>query len=129
MVHDYRMVRHWCGHGERVPYNLPTRLFETRVRIIRSTPCDWCRKSTEEQRNLSDGCLPMAGMGAEAAEAERIRLRAIEQVKALRGHATAGELDGFDELMRRVRRTGDPQWWIEHRNDAITILARDIEVF
>lgn len=129
MANEYRLVYHWCGHGEKVPYNQPTRMFEAQVRIIRSTRCDWCRKSGDEQSNLLDGCLPMDGSEETIAQAERIRARVLSQAKALHGHATGGELDAFDELLRRIRCLNDPQWWIEHRRDAIALLVRDIEVF
>lgn len=129
MANECRLVYHWCGHGEKVPYSLPTRMFEARVRVIRSTACDWCRKGADEQSNLLDGCAPMEGREPLVSQAEAIRRRALGQARALRGHATGGELDGFDELLRRIKCMNDPQWWVEHRADAIAVLARDIEVF
>ena len=43
-------------------------------------------------------------------------------------HARIEDRDAFAELRRQVLRMNDAAWWIEHKNDAATMLAQDIEL-
>ncbi|WP_329779173.1 hypothetical protein [Bifidobacterium longum] len=43
-------------------------------------------------------------------------------------HARIEDRDAFAELRKQVLRMNDAAWWIEHKNDAATTLAQDIEL-
>lgn len=60
--------------------------------------------------------------------AEPIRRRTLSQVDVLARHARIEDRDAFAELRRQVLRMNDAAWWIEHKNDAATTLAQDIEL-
>lgn len=60
--------------------------------------------------------------------AEPIRRRALNQMDVLATHARIGDRDAFSELHKQVLRRDDAAWWIEHKNDAVNVLAQDIEL-
>lgn len=52
----------------------------------------------------------------------------LSQVDVLARHARIEDRDAFAELRKQVLRMNDAAWWIEHKNDAATTLAQDIEL-
>ena len=68
------------------------------------------------------------GSKSQCDRAEPIRRRTLSQVDVLARHARIEDRDAFAELRRQVLRMNDAAWWIEHKNDAATTLAQDIEL-
>ena len=60
---------------------------------------------------------------------EPIRRRTLSQVDVLARHARIEDRDAFAELRKQVLRMNDAAWWVEHKNDAATMLAQDIELW
>ena len=68
------------------------------------------------------------GSKSQCDRAEPIRRRTLSQVDVLARHARIEDRDAFAELRKQVLRMNDAAWWIEHKNDAATTLAQDIEL-
>lgn len=65
---------------------------------------------------------------AEAQPVAKERRQRLSQVDVLARHARIEDRDAFAELRKQVLRMNDAAWWIEHKNDAATMLAQDIEL-
>ena len=52
----------------------------------------------------------------------------ISDLELVRVPTRIEDRDAFAELRRQVLRMNDAAWWIEHKNDAATMLAQDIEL-
>ena len=72
--------------------------------------------------------LRTVGLEIPVRPAEPIRRRTLSQVDVLARHARIEDRDAFAELRKQVLRMNDAAWWIEHKNDAATTLAQDIEL-
>lgn len=99
----WRFVTHACGHQERINVDGPYVVVEQRVRNAERVSCPACIGIASRQRTLS-------------------------QVDVLARHARIEDRDAFAELRKQVLRMNDAAWWIEHKNDAATTLAQDIEL-
>ena len=87
-----------------------------------------CIGIASRQRNRLDGFCELWGSKSQCDRAEPIRRRTLSQVDVLARHARIEDRDAFAELRRQVLRMNDAAWWIEHKNDAATTLAQDIEL-
>ena len=87
-----------------------------------------CIGIASRQRNRLDGFCELWGSKSQCDRAEPIRRRTLSQVDVLARHARIEDRDAFAELRRQVLRMNDAAWWIEHKNDAATMLAQDIEL-
>lgn len=87
-----------------------------------------CIGIASRQRNRLDGFCELWGSKSQCDRAEPIRRRTLSQVDVLARHARIEDRDAFAELCRQVLRMNDAAWWIEHKNDAATTLAQDIEL-
>ncbi|KAB5608363.1 hypothetical protein [Bifidobacterium jacchi] len=124
----WRMITHRCGHQERINVDGPYVIVEQRVRRAEETLCTSCTGIQSRRSNRLDGFCELWGSRSQCDRAEPIRRRVLAQVTVLARHARIEDRDAFDELRKQVLRRDDAEWWLEHRTDAITILAQDIEL-
>ena len=124
----WRYVTHACGHQERINVDGPYVVVEQRVRNAERVSCPACIGIASRQRNRLDGFCELWGSKSQCDRAEPIRRRTLSQVDVLARHARIEDRDAFAELRRQVLRMNDAAWWIEHKNDAATTLAQDIEL-
>ncbi|WP_140490103.1 hypothetical protein [Bifidobacterium sp. UTBIF-68] len=124
----WRMVTHRCGHQERINVDGSYVIVERKVRKAEETLCASCEGIQSRRDNRSAGFCELWGSKSQCDRAEPIRQRVLSQVIVLARHARIEDRDAFDELYKQVLRRDDAEWWIEHRNDAITMLAQDIEL-
>ena len=124
----WRMVAHKCGHRERINVDGPYVVVEQRVLNAERSLCRSCVGVSEGRHNRLDGFCELWGPKIQCDMAEPIRRRALAQVDVLAAHARIEDRDAFAELRRQVLRYSDAEWWVEHRNDAVTMLAQDIEL-
>lgn len=87
-----------------------------------------CAKAAE----LSDmmGLASIIGSKRDAARATKIRLDAISRVLKMLARRKAGEYKGAGiEVLRAAiaKMSDDAQWWIDHRDDALHLVAKEIE--
>lgn len=123
-----RMITHSCGHQERINVDGPYVIVERRIRKAEATQCKSCAGNASRQANDLLGFCTLWGSKSQCDRAEPIRQRALAQVTILASHARVEDRDAFVELRRQVLRRDDAEWWIEHKNDAVAILAQDIEL-
>ena len=112
----WRFVTHTCGHQERINVDGPYVVVEQRVRNAERVSCPACIGIASRQRNRLDGFCELWGSKAQCDR------------DVLARHARIEDRDAFAELRRQVLRMNDAAWWIEHKNDAATTLAQDIEL-
>lgn len=106
----------------------PYVVVEQRVRNAERVSCPACIGIASRQRNRLDGFCELWGSKSQCDRAEPIRRRTLSQVDVLARHARIEDRDAFAELRRQVLRMNDAAWWVEHKNDAATMLAQDIEL-
>ncbi|PLS24527.1 hypothetical protein BLI708_10230 [Bifidobacterium imperatoris] len=124
----WRLITHACGHQERINVDGPYVIVEQRVRKAEQSPCAACIGATNRWDNAQSGFCPLWGSKAQRDRAEPIRRRALNQVDILAVHARIEDRDAFAELRKQVLRRDDAAWWIEHKTNAVNILAQDIEL-
>ena len=131
----WRFVTHACGHQERINVDGPYVVVEQRVRNAERVSCPACIGIASRQRNRLDGFCELWGRRGEhrkgAAQMPRMFRRDEgheRHVERLARHARIEDRDAFAELRKQVLRMNDAAWWIEHKNDAATTLAQDIEL-
>ncbi|MBT1181334.1 hypothetical protein JS531_04975 [Bifidobacterium sp. CP2] len=124
----WRIITHVCGHQERISADGPYVVVEQRIRKAEQSMCDSCAGHVNRWDNELKGFCDLWGTQRDCDRAEPIRRRTLNQVDALARHARAGEHDAFAELRKQVLRRDDAAWWIEHKDDAIAMLAQNIEL-
>ncbi|KFI93478.1 hypothetical protein BISA_1566 [Bifidobacterium saguini DSM 23967] len=124
----WRLITHACGHQERINVDGPYVIVEQRVRKAEQSLCAACIGNASRQDNRMDGFCTLWGSKAQCDRAEPIRRRTLNQVDVLATHARIEDRDAFAELRKQVLRRDDAAWWIEHKTDAVNILAQDIEL-
>ncbi|WP_165775759.1 hypothetical protein [Bifidobacterium scaligerum] len=101
---------------------------EQHVRKAEQSPCAACIGNASRQDNRMDGFCALWGSKTQCGRAEPIRRRALNQVDVLAAHTRFENRDAFAELHKQVLHRDAADWRIEHKNDAISILAQDIEL-
>ena len=124
----WRVITHACGHQERINVDGSYVVVEHRIRKAEQALCTSCIGNTNRWDNRLAGFCELWGSKEQCDRAEPIRRRVLNQVDVLSSHASIGDRDAFAELRKQVLRRDDAEWWIEHRNDAVIILAQDIEL-
>lgn len=124
----WRIITHTCGHRERISADGPYVVVEQRIRRAERSMCDSCTGHVSRWDNKMLGFCDLWGTQRQCDKAEPIRRRALSRVDALARHARIGERDAFAVLRRQVLHRDDAAWWIEHRDDAVEILAQNIEL-
>ncbi|MBT1171759.1 hypothetical protein [Bifidobacterium sp. SO4] len=124
----WRIITHRCGHRERINVDGTYVVVEQRVRRAEESLCASCAGNISRRDNMLAGFCTLLGSKDQCDRAEPIRMRVLNQVEVLASHARIEDRDAFRELRRQVLCRDDAAWWIEHRNDAVTILAQDIEL-
>ena len=125
----WRIVTHACGHRGRVNVDGPYVVVEQRIRRAERSSCESCAGHASWMDNERDGFCELWGTRRQCDLAEPIRRRVLARVDVLSRHARVGERDAFMELRRQVLHVVDAGWWIEHRDDAIEMLAQNIELW
>ena len=124
----WRLVTHTCGHQERVNVDGAYIIVEQRIKKVTNSSCSACAGLADRRDNMRSGFCTLWGSKEQCDRAEPIRRRTLNQVDVLAQHSRIEDRDAFSELRKQVLTRDDAAWWIEHRNDAVTILAQDIEL-
>lgn len=123
-----RNITHSCGHMENISIDGPYHLIDRRVRHIERTPCENCIHAQDAQANQTTGFARLWGTPQQNAQAETIRRTAFRQATQLMERTQGRDREAFRLLCRRILSIEDSLWWIDHRNDALTTLAHDIDL-
>ncbi|KFI44503.1 hypothetical protein [Bifidobacterium biavatii] len=123
-----QLFRHSCGHYERVNVDASYRVVSLKVKRIEMTECAMCEAARTRMLNVTTGFGELWGTKEDCMRAEGIRRRTLAQVDACIEHALRRDRDAWEELRRRVLRFNDAAWWIEHKNDAIVMIAQEIDL-
>ncbi|PWG66646.1 hypothetical protein [Bifidobacterium callitrichidarum] len=117
-----------CGHQERVNVDGPYRIIERRIRQVEQAECPICQGNNDKRWADNNRLIPLRGVHDQCLRAETIRKNTLNRIKVLIDHSTIRDKDAFQELKKQALRIDSAAWWLEHRGDAIEVLARDIEL-
>lgn len=92
------------------------------------TQCEQCESIPYAPANSADGFCALWGSKAHCISAERIRRLAWQRAYVMMSHSTGLEREAWQEVMNMVKRQNDAAWWMEHRSDALQMLASEIKL-
>jgi hypothetical protein len=101
---------------------------ERRIQAVESTDCAECAGRRYWKENEDLGFCTLYGSKSQCDRAEGIRHATLMRADVLASHGRGQDRDAFEELRKRILRCDDAAWWVEHKHDAITMMAKDIEL-
>lgn len=123
-----RLITLRCGHQERVNIDGPYQIVERRIRQVEQAECPICEGNVNRIWSEYNNLTPLRGADGQRLRAETIRRNTLSRINVLIDHSSIRDKDAFLELKKQALRIDSAIWWLEHRGDAIEVLARDIEL-
>lgn len=124
----WRRFAHFCGHEERVNVDGPWPVVQKRIERVERSLCERCEAKSCKSASEKNGFIELWGSEKQCISAEHIRHLAWRRACVLADHATGLDREAWLEVANMVTRQNDAAWWVEHRSDALQMLAAEIRL-